>query len=127
MSDLRDLQIDGQWVNQNGSILEVIEHKGTLEGSYISRKGRSASGKNYPLIGQRNGSVLAFLVNWEDEKSNLESITSFSGRLIMDPSGVPTIHTMWVLVRQWEDQDQKKPAGDWNSFLTNADTFIPMD
>jgi len=53
MSELNGLYIDGRWVYQNGSILEIIEHKGTLEGSHIVRKRRSAPDKNYPIIGQR--------------------------------------------------------------------------
>ena len=127
MSELSQFCIEGKWINQNGSVLELIEDKGKLDGSYVSRKGRSAAGKSYPLMGQRNGSVLAFQVNWQDEKSNLESITSFSGRLALDPVGVPTIHTMWTLVRRWEDEAQKKSTGIWNSFLTNADIFIPSN
>ncbi len=115
--------ISGTWVNQNGSTLEFEAENGALRGWFCSRKGRSAAGKRYPLAGVHNGEVLAFHVNWKDADANLESITSFSGRLQTDSSGRLSIHTMWTLVRRWENEERTKPTGAWNAFLTNADIF----
>ncbi|MCR9259003.1 MAG: avidin/streptavidin family protein [Pseudomonadaceae bacterium] len=126
MSEPAQMLIDGEWVNQNGSTVELREHNGVLSGHYLSRKGRSAAGKKYPLSGIRNGAVLAFHVNWLDEQANLESITSFSGRVVLDASNEATIHTLWTLVRRWEDEAQTKNTGAWNAFLTNADVFTRM-
>ncbi|MEQ8692046.1 MAG: avidin/streptavidin family protein [Pseudomonadales bacterium] len=120
-------EISGSWVNQNGSILEIKQDNGTLSGHYISRKGRSASGKRYPLGGAINGDVLSFYVDWQDDDANLESITSFSGRVERNADGIAAIHTMWVLVRRWEDQAQTRETGMWNAFLTNADVFTRLD
>ena len=33
------------------------------------------------------------------------------------------VHTVWVLVRQWEDEARTRPTGTWNAFLTNSDVF----
>ena len=122
------MQIDGTWVNQNGSAVEfVADASGKLSGYYSSRKGRAASGKRYPLTGQLNGEVIAFQVNWHDAQENLQSITSFSGRLGRDSNGCEVIHTVWVLARQWEDEQRTRPTSTWNAFLTNSDIFCRND
>lgn len=116
--------IEGAWVNQNGSTVELHESDdGLLRGVYHSRKGRSVAGKGYPLTGQRNAEVLTFSVNWNDAEVNLASMTSFAGRIVTDADGQMSIHTVWVLVRQFEDEHRTKPTGAWNAFLTNADVF----
>lgn len=115
--------ISGRWVNQNGSIVSFEESDGTLTGQYVSRKGRSAAGKHYPLTGVINGEVLSFAVSWQDEDANLESITSFTGRLERRGGEVYAIHTMWILARRWENEERSKETGAWNAFLTNADVF----
>ncbi|MFN3237814.1 MAG: avidin/streptavidin family protein [Pseudomonadales bacterium] len=119
--------ISGRWVNQNGSIVEFEEQQGVLSGVYISRKGRSAAGKQYPLTGVINGEVLAFAVNWQDDDANLESITSFTGRLERRNGEVYAVHTMWVLARRWENEERTRETGSWNAFLTNADVFHRED
>lgn len=115
-------------MNQHGSTVTLeCEPSGRLSGSYCTRKGRAASGKQYPLVGQMNGEVFAFQVNWIDESQNLAAITSFSGRLGRDSAGREALHTVWVLARQWEDEARTRPTGVWNAFLTNADVFIRME
>lgn len=116
--------IDGTWVNQNGSTVELTANAdGTVSGYYVSRKGRAAAGKRYPLSGRLNEGVIAYQVDWQDDQENLNSITSFSGRIGRDAAGREVIHTVWVLVRQWEDPERTRPTGLWNAFLTNSDVF----
>ena len=118
------MEIAGTWINQNGSTVELEEDAdGRLSGTYRSSKGRSVQGKGYALQGLRNGDVLTFSVDWNDGDVNLGSITSFSGRVGGDGAGEPVIHTVWVLVRQWENEERTKPTGVWNAFLTNSDVF----
>lgn len=120
--------IEGDWINQHGSTLHLeCDADGRLVGSYCTAKGRAASGKHYPLIGQINGEVFAFQVNWVDASESLAAITSFSGRLGRDPQGAPCLHTMWVLARQFEDAERTRPTGVWNAFLTNADVFTRLE
>ena len=120
--------IEGDWINQHGSRLHLqCGQDGRLSGSYSTTKGRAASGKQYPLIGQLNGEVFAFQVNWVDESENLAAITSFSGRLGRDPQGQPCLHTLWVLTRQFEDAERTRPTGVWNAFLTNVDVFTRIE
>ena len=118
------MNIDGEWINQNGSTVTFEQHTdGTLSGTYRSRKGRGAVGNSYPLTGHVNGELVAFQVDWRDASANLSAITSFTGRLGRDADGQPVLHTMWVLARQFEDEARTKPTQTWNAFLTNSDVF----
>jgi hypothetical protein len=112
--------ISGVWINQNGSTVELFIEDGVITGWYCSQKGRSAKNKRYPLVGQQNDEIVAFQVDWQDDESNLNAITSFSGRIV---GGGKEIHTVWVLARQFEDEALQKPTGAWNAFLTNSDVF----
>lgn len=113
----------GTWINQNGSALELVDNDdGLLTGRFCSRKGRAASGKYYPLTGVKSGELVTFSVVWKDSDMDLHAITAFSGRHVSSPD--EAIHTLWILSRQFEDEDQHKPTGAWNAFLTNADVFV---
>lgn len=119
------MDIDGEWINQNGSTLEIVTgENGLISGWYCSAKGRAASGRRYPISGVKSDELLAFHVNWRSdgiEAHDIHAITSFTGRCVTSPE--PAIHTMWILARQYEDSEQTKPTGAWNAFLTNADVF----
>ena len=117
------MDINGEWINQNGSILEIeVGPDSRVSGWYCSAKGRSASGRRYPLTGVQSDELLAFHVNWRGDDHDIHAITSFTGRCVMSPE--PAIHTMWILARQYEDSEQTRPTGAWNAFLTNADVFV---
>jgi hypothetical protein len=119
------MDIEGRWINQNGSTAVFdLRPDGRLAGHYVSRQGRAARDREYPLVGTINGELVAFQVDWSSPAGNLHAITSFTGRLFVDSLGRPAIHTVWVLVRQFEDAELNKPTGVWNSFLTNSDVFV---
>jgi len=54
-------------------------------------------------------------------------VASFACRLAVDGDGRDTIHAMWVLARQFEDESLSKPTQVWNTFMTNVDTFVRED
>ena len=110
----------GDWVNQNGSRLRIenVDAGGELRGTFESAKGRAARDRSYPVLGVANGEVVSFAVNFTDDSANLHSISTFSGRL----DGT-TLHTLWVLARQFEDAERTKPTQPWNAFVVNADRF----
>ena len=116
-------ELDGTWINQNGSTMALTVHEGTISGHYRSAKGRSVAGKDYGVVGIANGDVLTFSVSWEDDEDNKESVTSFAGRLERADDNVIAIHTLWILARRWEDEQRTRETGAWNAFLTNADVF----
>ena len=118
------MQFDGTWMNQNGSSVTLhVAADGAVTGHFRSGKGRVAADQHYALTGRCNGDLLAFQVDWQDEDANLHAITSFTGRGVVDESGRETLHTVWVLARQYEDVKGFRPTEAWNAFLTNADVW----
>ena len=119
------MDINGTWINQNGSTVTFeAAAGGHVTGEFRSRKGRAASDRGYPLSGKRNGELLAFQVDWRDANANLHAVASFTCRLAVDDNGRDTIHAMWVLARQFEDEAHTKATEVWNTFMTNVDTFV---
>ena len=119
------MDINGTWINQNGSTVTFeATANGHVKGAFRSRKGRASVDTGYPLAGKQNGDLLAFHVDWRDAETNLHSMASFACRLAMDDNGRDTIHAMWVLARQFEDEARSKPTQVWNTFMTNMDTFV---
>ncbi len=117
------MQLEGEWRNQNGSILRIDDlSDGAFTGTFESTKGRAARHRRYPVRGVVNGNLVAFAVNFVDEHANLHSICNFSGRVEGD-----VLHTVWVLARAFEDAEQRKPTQPWNTFLVNADRFVKSD
>ena len=122
MSDSDELL--GDWINQNGSCLRILEGEGSaIKAVFESKKGRAARGKEYQVTGSQNGEILCFIVNFDDPEENLHAMTSFNGRILKNEQGDQQIHTLWVLTRQFEDEARSKPTQVWNSFLINTDVF----
>lgn len=114
----------GDWINQNGSCLRIVEiDKDSIKGVFQSKKGRAARGKEYRVVGSHNGEILCFIVNFTDREENLHAMTCFNGRIIKNKNGDQQIHTLWVLTREFEDEARSKPTQVWNSFLINNDIF----
>lgn len=119
------MDINGTWINQNGSTVTFeVDPSGHVRGEFWSRKGRASADKGYALAGMQNGELLAFHVDWRDAGANLHSMASFACRLSVDDNGRDTIHAMWVLARQFEDEARSKPTQVWNTFMTNVDIFV---
>ena len=119
-----DCTVLGRWINQNGSEL-VIDHSdaGQFSGWFQSAKGRAARDRQYPVLGLQNGEIISFMVEFADSRENLHAVSSFSGRLAHNRDGIEEIHTIWVLARQFEDEERAKPTQPWNAFLVNSDVF----
>ena len=119
------MDINGTWINQNGSTVTFeTDAGGHVKGEFRSRKGRAAAGKGYALVGTQNGELLAFQVDWRDADANLHAVASFACRLAVDGNGRDTLHAMWVLARQFEDEARSKPTQVWNTFMINVDIFV---
>jgi|TARA_Y100000310_G_C20685443_1_gene818670 hypothetical protein len=114
----------GEWINQNGSTLRILEvEDASIKAVFESKKGRAARGKEYKVVGSHNGEILCFIVNFTDADENLHAMTCFNGRIVTNENGDQQIHTLWVLTRQFEDEARSKPTQVWNSFLINTDVF----
>ncbi|QRN42883.1 autotransporter [Xanthomonas oryzae pv. oryzae] len=112
--------------NQLGSTLTItaVQPSGQLSGTYISPSG--TTGSVYPLVGwfcqsgcwvdgiEQTARHHFFSVHW----GNYGSMTAWTGTC--DASGgVPTITTVWHLVRTASQYA-------WDHMLTNSDVFRPQ-
>jgi hypothetical protein len=123
-----ELNINGRWVNQNGSTLVIDDVEGGhIVGRFESKKGRAAKGIEYPVAGLQNGELVSFQVSFISAEENLHAITSFAGRWESGSDGIQRIHTTWILSRQFEDNEMQKPTQVWNTFLTNGDVFTRIE
>lgn len=106
----------GVWENQNGSRLTIDSIEDAhFYGTFESKKGRAVQGQNYPVLGTINEELIGFVVNFGE----VRSLVNFSGRIAEDGS----IHTLWVLTRQYSDDEKTKPTQPWNCFNVNSDIF----
>ncbi|MDH4186480.1 MAG: avidin/streptavidin family protein [Nitrospira sp.] len=116
--------LQGEWKNQLGSTLSIssIDGKtGKLTGTYVSPSG--TAGDKHELSGWVNNEknpeaksftpAISFSVQW----GKYGSITSWTGSCD-DKGGVPTITTIWNLVRT-------SSQFTWDHVLTNSDVFTP--
>lgn len=114
----------GEWKNQLGSTLDIQSvdaSTGKVDGRYMTATG---AGGWFPLVGWVNekpagigghhvDKVIAFTVRWDA----IGSITAWTGYCEMKGT-VPTITTLWHLVRPNSDYE-------WDHVLTNSDVFTP--
>lgn len=106
----------GVWENQNGSQLTIEALVANqLTGTFESKKGRAVQGQQYSVTGIVNGELAAFHVDFGE----VGSIVNFSGRLARDGA----LHTLWILTREFSDEEHTKATEPWNCFTVNSDIF----
>lgn len=102
----------GQWINELGSEVHLIQTNIALSGSY--RSAVSAGGKQTigDLVGFVDGDLIAFTVSWRD----FQAITSWVGQL---QPGAP-VQTLKML---WQMANQVGAGEEWASINAGADVF----
>ena len=115
------MNVAGTWYNQLGSKMTVKVDGGQIDGTYETAVG-SSQGK-YVLTGRTDIDIVAdasrnigWVVMWEGEKGNLDSLTSWSGQL-QEIDGEEIITTFWLLTIG------TKPEINWHSTLIGQDIF----
>jgi hypothetical protein len=108
----------GTWYNELGSKMEITVNGLLLTGTYKSGVGAEGT---YSLTGAfdtnpvvNKNQSLGFVVAWQNEKSNHNSTTSWSGRYLETPTS-ETLVTFWLLTAA-------QPA-QWESTLIGEDIF----
>ncbi|MBR2689345.1 MAG: hypothetical protein IKE42_15970 [Aquamicrobium sp.] len=110
---------DGLWENERGSQMRLHQEGAFIRGTYITLIGHDdAVRREHALTGMANEELIGFSVAWPAAGS----LTSWAGKLIVDPAGVPRIHTTWHLVRDAVGDPPRK-AAPWESFLTHTSVF----
>lgn len=111
---------DGTWVNERGSAMILEQNGERISGRYLTQIGNDAvAGRAHAIVGPANGSTIGFVVSWPAALS----LTSWAGRLEVDPHGIERIHTVWHLVRPTVNADPSRTVDVWESFLTNSSVF----
>jgi hypothetical protein len=113
------MSLNGKWYNELGSEMDLTVNNGLVTGTYHTAVG-DAKG-NYPLAGRAditNDTTpnIGFVVSWENQYANAESVTSWSGQyqVINDEE---VITTFWLLTME------TNPKLNWRSTLIGQDVF----
>ncbi|CAN0366545.1 unnamed protein product [Phaeothamnion confervicola] len=111
---------DGTWVNERGSVMILEQHDEAIRGRYLTQIGNDkVARKEHAVVGLANGTTIGFVVSWPAALS----LTSWAGRLEIDPQGFERIHTVWHLVRAAANAEPSQIVEVWESFLTNSSVF----
>ena len=111
--------LQGQWLNELGSVLVIdrVTDSHEIIGEYRSSTG--VDGKIFPLLGWVNNTEgdgpvsIAFSVRWE----GYSSITSWTGSCDNDDEG-PRIKVLWHLVRPEQEFE-------WERIIANSSVYRP--
>lgn len=109
-------ELDGTWVNDVGSRMEITASAGVLRGTYHTAVGRPEADDGFALAGVVNGDMSAFTVDFGDHGS----VCAWTGRLVQADDGA-ALHTLWHLVRDHSDSGESLPA--WASTLAGSAVF----
>jgi hypothetical protein len=123
MADLESLSVAGVWLNDAGSSLILIENGEALAGTYRTAVGDADQGRDYPLVGWRNGRCLGFTASWAPES---DSVTAWTALLHGDPE--PALHAVWTLVRsrtlaRSATVVAERPTAPWEAFSVQSSRF----
>lgn len=113
------MPLDGTWYNELGSEMTLKVEKGLVTGTYRTAVG-DAKG-DYPLAGRADVTNdttpnIGFVVSWENEYANAESVTSWSGQYQIRGEQ-EVITTFWLLTME------TNPKLNWRSTLVGRDVF----
>ncbi|MEV5845342.1 avidin/streptavidin family protein [Streptomyces sp. NPDC051985] len=113
--------ISGDWYNGIGSHMRIrTGPAGSVEGTYFSATGHAVGG--YPLAGRYEaaavpdrGTPLGWTVAWRNERTDAESVTSWSGQYHED--GEERICATWLLTVS------ASAANTWEATAVGQDVF----
>jgi len=110
----------GQWVNDQGSAMELRQDGNTISGFYVTRIGSDkVVEQRHALLGQATGPLIGFVVAWTASGS----LTSWAGRMVIGPDGGQAIHAVWHLARAQVPGNPPRDAAPWETFLTYTSVF----
>lgn len=109
----------GIWRSDAGSELRLCEDSGVITGTYVTAIGdHRVRCREHRLVGRCLGTLVGFVVAWPEANS----LTSWTGRLVLRSGLPPELHSMWHLVRETVEQPPRA-AEPWESFLTYSSVF----
>jgi len=114
-------EFNGSWQNESGSLVTFAIHAGEAHGTYQTNVGQPDKNQSFPLIGFVQGDQITFTVNFK----GYGSMTAWVGQMTVNETGKPYIRTLWHLTR--DKQDDQEKADLWQSIITGASNFVPIN
>jgi Avidin family len=114
------MSLKGVWYNELGSTMELEIQGSNITGRYNTKVG-DAEGW-YSLTGRASGvhdkgEVVGFVVLWNNDRADTNSVTVWTGELLRDRLGSERIETMWLLTAGSSVEEE------WRSTRTGKDVF----
>jgi hypothetical protein len=116
------MNLQGTWYNELGSTMVInTVSDGGFTGSYTTGVSSTHCAQgNFKLVGQTDtdsgGEAVAFVVCWQNDISNCQSITAWSGQA-QNINGEDQIIAFWLLTVE------ASPAQDWYATHVGEDIF----
>jgi len=116
------MDIKGTWYNELGSkmVIDPVSN-GQITGTYVTAVSSTGCAKgNFGLVGltdtDTGGEAVAFVVRWQNDNSNCESVTAWSGQA-QTVNGEDQINAFWLLTVE------SAPDQDWYATHVGQDVF----
>jgi hypothetical protein len=115
MTDTTDFA--GKWHNQNGSEMELhVAADGRVSGWFRSAVGSVPHDRSFPVVGWRQGDLIAFCVSFE-----AAGVVAWAGQHTVS-NGVERVETLWHLAH--DIPDASEPRWLWSGVRAGADHFV---
>lgn len=109
------VDFSGDWKNEIGSTMLLVQSGMALSGDYTSIKSSDGMTTKGDLLGYVDGDLISFVVHWRD----FQSITSWVGQCL-PKTNYSQFQTLWQMTKQ-------VPSGDeWASINVGTDTFFRL-
>lgn len=116
------MELEGTWYNELGSWM-TINHvsEGGFTGTYNTAVSSTGCAEgSFALVGLTDtdsaGQAVAFTVCWQNNRSDCDSVTAWSGQL-QNVNGEDQISTFWLLTVE------SSPDQDWYATHVGQDVF----
>lgn len=113
------MSLNGIWYNELGSVMTLRVNGSVVTGTYQTAVGDAEGVYDLvrrTVIDDSSSEVLGWVVVWQNQHGNSESVTAWSGEF-QTVNGVPTIVATWLLTNETDPND------DWHSTIVGKDTF----
>lgn len=116
------MNLEGNWHNELGSTMVInAVRDGGFTGTYTTAVSPTGCAQgSFQLVGQTDtdsgGEAVAFVVCWQNDSSNCQSVTAWSGQA-QNISGEDRITAMWLFTVE------TSPEQDWYATHVGHDTF----
>ena len=115
----------GKWYSKKGSrlLIDIDSETGKITGKYATSHGRPDKDTFFDVTGWANGEMVAFTCSWGKHRS----VSTWCGQLRTDENGKEHLYVMWVLAREFANEEQTIKTSPTYLFHTNTGKFYHQD